>query len=998
MSDLRYIMDMGDDGDPGNDKYPRRPSHSGSARSPRSSSTTTKLVDNTQPEIDPRKTISRRRGPLSRSPRPTTAASVTTSTPTTDKEPPSRLPRFDRSSVGSTRQMDLTGYENYAAHSSSSSNMQPSSRSNMASRPVANTSGETSVPVKLTPITRRVSRAKKGVPVHVCDICKPSKTFTRAEHLRRHQLSHKPAAFQCPYRGCGKAFHRQDLLTRHTQRHEQEDGSGIDMRGSLSRRPSHPPVEGNPSSTGFLRATMASDGLTIAEDISGNPPYTSNVSSYSPSHRGSVSQNPMSPSGHSPRPHSAGPSHSHSQDSGYILSSTPHMSQINYHTSSIDGSHFPGKTYPEAFQPRRSPSFASYVGLEGLATQLPSLTIPDSDFVGHFCQESNWSSSASESSFSTPDRAMIRGHSPPSAGVAESALFFISPQFPSPQHRIYPPVTEYTTSYADETGCFEFSHPFPVRSPTPPTVMLSAQSAENLVTIGPTVPQSPAILSRQKASVASMSPYSDAAFLAAQVPSAAALSAIPRYLDAYWKRFDGHFPLVHRRSSEITADPILRAAMAALGSQFLSSKEDRINSQILYGFALQEAGHRTHWDLSVMQTILLCEYYGRFRGTRALVRPSEPFQSLYSRVSNPLTLNPYDLSSGTSQQRWDEWIIAESYRRLRATCFVLDVHTSMYHEHVISHPFITPNPSVPLTKSTQRLWSAHDSVEWEAIYSSDPPQLDSVCSTDGEINTDVVANAPPFDRTIYLALETTRLPRRSPASILDVSAGINTGPTKQICDLFSGFAVAQTYLALHHTPLRDLLAVSGDSWLFSRKILDPEDFQRRKANVKTWSSSVYAEVAFTFAAKALVIFLDTNDNATPDSQSLTGRNQPGEWNTSDISDYWALYVCALICWSLGHRAARDTTVRESSRGSGASTTSSARDMAEHEARQWLGMVASSSPESGMQNVRRRRESLGVVALVRKRLERENVGGKNKLLIDAVRVLKTLEEDPNRRRF
>jgi hypothetical protein len=29
--------------------------------------------------------------------------------------------------------------------------------------------------VKLTPITRRISRAKKGIPVHVCDICEPSK-------------------------------------------------------------------------------------------------------------------------------------------------------------------------------------------------------------------------------------------------------------------------------------------------------------------------------------------------------------------------------------------------------------------------------------------------------------------------------------------------------------------------------------------------------------------------------------------------------------------------------------------------------------------------------------------------------------------------------------------------------------------------------------------------------------------------------------------------------
>lgn len=60
-------------------------------------------------------------------------------------------------------------------------------------------------PVKLTPITGRVSRAKKGLAVHICELCRPPKvrsrpslsphelltdawrtmqTFTRAEHLR----------------------------------------------------------------------------------------------------------------------------------------------------------------------------------------------------------------------------------------------------------------------------------------------------------------------------------------------------------------------------------------------------------------------------------------------------------------------------------------------------------------------------------------------------------------------------------------------------------------------------------------------------------------------------------------------------------------------------------------------------------------------------------------------------------------------------------------------
>lgn len=37
-------------------------------------------------------------------------------------------------------------------------------------------------PIKYTPVTGRISRAKKGVKVHTCETC--HKVFTRAEHLR----------------------------------------------------------------------------------------------------------------------------------------------------------------------------------------------------------------------------------------------------------------------------------------------------------------------------------------------------------------------------------------------------------------------------------------------------------------------------------------------------------------------------------------------------------------------------------------------------------------------------------------------------------------------------------------------------------------------------------------------------------------------------------------------------------------------------------------------
>lgn len=90
-----------------------------------------------------------------------------------------------------------------------------------------------------TPVTGRISKAKKGLPVHECPICKDTrKPFSRAEHLRyaareyvvlrrvkriltrnrRHMQTHAPPSFLCKVPGCEKAFHRKDLLERHIER------------------------------------------------------------------------------------------------------------------------------------------------------------------------------------------------------------------------------------------------------------------------------------------------------------------------------------------------------------------------------------------------------------------------------------------------------------------------------------------------------------------------------------------------------------------------------------------------------------------------------------------------------------------------------------------------------------------------------------------------------------------------------------------------------------
>ncbi|KAI1098611.1 hypothetical protein F4804DRAFT_324280 [Jackrogersella minutella] len=1073
MTSLEFIMDMDQDEDTTqinkNDdgSIPPGPSRS---QDPSRAATSSHARPKDQ---DDRLTSAptRRRGPSGRSSKSTAAAS----SPSTSSARPASV---SRRSTTSSESMDPAMYGGHAQGSSSGGGMPPS----MPTRPMGNSPGEGSVPVKLTPITGRVSRAKKGVPVHTCEICK--KTFTRAEHLRRHQLSHGTPGFPCTFPGCDKAFHRADLLARHTQRHEQDDKTSRGTGGDGSRPTSAEGTPGisyvalNPSISGPSGSRSV---MTDPSDISGTaypgslPPYQQMSS------RGSSSgQTPMSPHQHTGRDESYQPtSNPSSQHHSYVLSG------MLGGDSPVTGIHF-GTDYTT---PRTSSPFPNiYMDTTGGLPQnlLPSLTIPDISLPpglvhpGH--EGSPWPSSASESNYSTPSevshshrRNINPGYdSPPSEwhvytgpshnlhspdgglDIATTASFFgtsFTPTAPALDQSMNLPL-----SFSDDPSFVEHAQHYntysSVRSPTPPTISLSAQPVENLVTLTtvPSIPDAASTGSRQKGPTVFLGTLGGTAFLTANTLSPHVRNAIPTYLDLYWKRFDTLFPLVHRKSVKTAADEVLRCAMAAVGTQFLQGKEDRIRGNELHEFAWKEVKTCTQWNLQVMQAILLCELYARFRGRSASRTPSEPFQSLYSRVSpqsSPSALvgsliystfqdhlfssvlsspvgqwYPYStsfssqmadhqipddflFSASTRNDRWYEWIDNESRRRLLAACFVLDVHTSVYYQQHLVQPFPMSEHPIPLIRPTEGLWAAKSSQEWEASFAMWSTNSEPTSLSDESPTAEQVARAPYLDQSVFLVSEALRLPRRTSPSILDLTAEVDETSADEITRLFPGSPVGNTYLALHYTPLHDLLAVSGETWLFSKKIAIPQVFQQHMRRLQVWCNGPYAGVAVRFAAKALLAFLDrthhsnTNTlNATLSSSDLEDEEGRG-WDTLDISDYWAMYVCALICWALGHRAM--------ARGSGPGPDSASShqhnnhsnansgEKGEREAINWLKMVAGLSAEKAL-NVRDQTETMGIVSMVRRRLEDEAVGSRSRLLVDAMRTLKKLEERVDQKWF
>ncbi|KAF3353480.1 hypothetical protein VdG1_08147 [Verticillium dahliae VDG1] len=835
-----------------------------------------------------------------------------------------------------------------------------------------------------------------------------SNTFTRAEHLRRHQLSHDTPRYACTISGCDRAFHRKDLLDRHQQRHELDE-----EKSPRSRRTSAGSLDGG-ARLGLHPSVMSYSTPSTTPNLSMTPNMAPNISAFLGS-PGSASKS-MSPGmgGGSENYPSASGSHGYNND--YQLSSHSPQQLPLLHDGTASGFNTPASMIVPTFtsidysQPRTNTTYSQlYLQTQGLPSQqTPAMDAPPE--LSHPYDTSNWPSSASDSPFSTPSERSRRGpwadaqrsssvdwqgtnllspyvsheHSSPPPGFdtlpASGPLYF--PFSPSPQLGsgpvFVPSLDAPLTNYPDDQTLLDphQQHLFPnsVGNPVPVRALAQAQSSEILVSpstalLSDRMMNSLACVGRQKEVAVGLmaAPILSPSSLAP--PPASAYRAIPYYIEVYWDKFHHLFPIVHRRTFEEALEQcdLLRCAMAAVATQYLTGKEDRIRGNQLHEYAWQQARRSPHWSVSVMQAILLCELFARFRGRKAAIRPSKEFENVYQRVNDPSVIFAPVPMSGPSNVRWHTWLDMEARRRLLGACFVLDVHTSVYQEQRRVREFDIAAegiPSIPLTGHTNELWEAMSADAWSAMVANKEnimsmlttlPMINPGSLTDCTIQTHSL-----FDRSIILA---------------------------RMAGLFPDCPVANTYLALHHAPLHDLLAVSGESWVFSQKLMEASSFAEHKKRLRQWSSSSEAATSVIFACRAMEAFTAQGnrrdadeDDEDADNMDIWDTQRPRTWR-DDVSDYWGMYVCALICWAFGHGASADemgdaTMVRE---GAGEAATLA-----------WVRAVARMG-EKDVMKIRNLQDSTKVVELARSWLEADCIGNRSRLFVDAVRVLRKLEE-------
>ncbi|KKP03188.1 hypothetical protein THAR02_04707 [Trichoderma harzianum] len=851
----------------------------------------------------------------------------------------------------------------------------PSYYTGAAMRPIMSGTGSGDHPVKLTPITGR--------------------TFTRAEHLRRHQLSHQPPELCCTVSGCKKVFYRKDLLDRHLQRHGEHEGKlGRDSSrrrrsGSSPSRPysSSPPAPTRQATSPYSVGAAATPAPSVGI-VSG---HWSSVNKSTP--HGNTMQSP------------------HMRDThAYQMAD---MSVVD----PITAVQVPNSRVVPYDESRPT-------GLGVLTPQVPELCMSETTPPNiPWTDSSGIPSTASGSAYSTPasgsskfQQSSARAHNAEWNGQMPSYTTSPSPVITDNGYPISftygaTPPQLYSSVYGDSLGA-----PFPsyehsanlysphqmldttVRSMSPPQLIVG-QSAETMIAAPAALPADRMMYPR----TCSREPV-DALGLYTLMPTALShgiRSMIPTYIEVYWDKVHSMYPIIHKPTFENPTNmpeehlEILQCAMAAIATQFLEHEEHRANGHQLHTYAMDKAKIYTNsgtpeWPLPIMQATLLCEYYARFRGrNKKAYQPSPRFEALYQMVIHAQTTFPPNLGPCDASQQWRMWVHMESKRRLLSACFLLDVHAMSFLEQprvsVLGLDYSDPATlPIPLSMGTLLQWDAQNFQEWSNVTQPALPAtvgttiLETISATD-------IASIPAFDASLFLVAHVLQLPQRqslTKINLLDDASSISMSHFR-IMNLFPYSPIAMSHLALHYTPLHTLLSVSGDSWVFNKKVLQATDFMEHQRQLEKWRDSGSAAVAAAFAARALKLFLSLQRCVNKDgSASIPPQFQRTQ--QKEISDFWGIYVCALICWAFGHVGISRTEAKAPTRRA---------------AIQWILKMSDMEPGRIQQMSEQEKQvGSGAVSLARASLEKDCLGGRNILLADAVGVLKKLEEGDNYRRF
>lgn len=326
-----------------------------------------------------------------------------------------------------------------------------------------------------------------------------------------------------------------------------------------------------------------------------------------------------------------------------------------------------------------------------------------------------------------------------------------------------------------------------------------------------------------------------------------------------------------------------------------------------------------------MRAIFLVEMYSHFKAKRATSQLSEMFKDTYSQlgkqygtlrshISGLATVKPYT-SEDAIRQQWMEWIHFHSLERLLTACYILDAQQALL---LARTTFTDASFGLDLyIPASMALWEAPVHTRWaNLLRGGTTPLLDVYQSLDRISQNDShVLQYESFQSALLTACHASSIltQQRQEAdngACGPIAASHPIFEASNITLLGQALCPQANVLIAHnmvrlaaHSPIRALLAISGESWVFSQRLssealLAAAEFETLKTELRSWSETLQQPTLWptstgmkTYAHEALQCALNIIRLALDmDSRNLA------------FGGEMAVYYSSLVLWASTFRA------------------------------------------------------------------------------------------------
>lgn len=283
-----------------------------------------------------------------------------------------------------------------------------------------------------------------------------------------------------------------------------------------------------------------------------------------------------------------------------------------------------------------------------------------------------------------------------------------------------------------------------------------------------------------------------------------------------------------------------------------------------------------------------------------------------------ISTNPFAVLKGLSKlplaaelrQAHSFWMNRETRRRLLVGSFILDTQlTALFEQQAVLFPHWPSETVLAHTSNLpcpcdNELWECSNVEEWAELAAS-CRQVNLSAATD-PATYDNPSSLDPFRSRLTLAYLATYPSPSGSESDVGLAAFCENLAKRDPSGLYTRTEFdMHAHSAAKHTPIRSLLIVSGESWLFGKKLENEDDFQIAKSRLREWVSSSKAHAALWHATALLRTAFRLGSDTPVESSFDIGT--PDE-SLGMLHEEWCIYLAALICWAC---AFDETTLTQS---------------------------------------------------------------------------------------